>query len=83
MKQVIILEALKPRELKKSSNKSFSIKGAVALLTSHLLHFGISAGITAFISVCLSMNMLAAVASFLCLVCIWLHDEFIAKGGEK
>ena len=48
-----------------------------------LFFTGVASGIMAFISVCLSMNVLTAVFSICSLICFWIEDEIKEKGGRK
>ena len=95
MKEVIVLEAWKPLQGAGKAQKSnlTSAMGAVMAVnrirkiwsnaTTRLFITGLASGIMAFISVCLSMNVTAAVFSICSLICFWIEDEIKEKGGRK
>ena len=95
MKEVIVLEAMKPLQGAGKAQKSnlTSAMGAVmavnlirkisAKVKKQLFITGVASGIMAFISVCLSMNVLTAVFSMCSLICFWIEDEVKEKGGRK
>lgn len=95
MKQVIVLEAMKPLQGARKAQKSnlTPAMGAVkayarirkiwAQTKKQLFITGVASGIMAFISLCLSMNVITAVLSMCSLICFWIEDEIKEKGGRK
>ena len=95
MKQVIVLEAMKPLQGAGKAQKSnlTSATGVVraikwireiwAKAQKQLFITGVASGVLAFISVCLSMNVLTAVFSMCSLICFWIEDEIKEEGGKK
>ena len=95
MKQVIVLEAMKPLQEAGKAQKSTlkSTMGAVMAIKwirkiwtkvkKQLFITGVASGIMAFISVWLSMNVLTAVFSMCSLICFWIEDEIKEKGGKN
>ena len=86
MKQIVVLEALKPLECVKrieTPNVSFrqlNLKSAGLWLRQHLFSLGVASGIMAFISLCLSFEVTMYVFSLLCFLFFALDNM---KGGRK
>lgn len=86
MKQIVVLEALKPLECVKGnatpnvSFRQFNLNSAGLWLRHHLFSLGVISGVMAFISLCLSMDVMMGVFSILCFSLFAADSE---KGGRK
>lgn len=95
MKQVIVLEAIRPLQgvgKAQKPNLSFAMGAFMAInrirkiripAKKQLFFTGVASGIMALISVCLSMNVISAVCCLISLICFWIEDETKEEGGEE
>lgn len=94
MKEVIVLEAIKPLQGAGKAQKSNLTPAMGAVIAVNLIRkiwtkakkqlfiTGVVSGILGFISVCLSMIVMSAVFSMFSLICFWIEDEIKEKGEE-
>lgn len=81
MKNLIVLEALKPLESGERIRK-INLKSAWGWLRANALRLMGFSGAMAFISVCLSMEVTAAIFSMATMIFLWI-DDLKEKGGRK